>query len=391
MSPALRIGAVGFGLIAVCYGLARFAFGLFLPQIDADLGLGSSVAGIVSGGSFAGYCVAILVSAALTQRFGARAVATLAALVAGIGMAGIALAPNPILLAVSVLVAGASTGLASPPMAAAVVAAVHKDRQDATNTTINAGTSMGVAVSGPIAFAMAGQWRLAFGAFAVLAFALAVAAARHLPQARGQRRVPGTLPRFDSAMLHLVAATFLTGAASTALWSFGSQLVAQRLAWETAASAALWSAIGAGGIAGAMAGKLVARFGLEHVHTTFLAVMALSIFAVGSEWVPASAALAGGSLFGGAYVTLTGVYLIWSVRLLPDRPATGLTIAFLMLAVGQTAGAPLFGWLLAELGSNAASAVFAGIAIVAGSFGKFHRLLPTTRKTEDVSCTVAGP
>ena len=36
MSPALRIGATGFGLIAVCYGFARFAFGLFLPQIDGE-------------------------------------------------------------------------------------------------------------------------------------------------------------------------------------------------------------------------------------------------------------------------------------------------------------------------------------------------------------------
>ncbi|MCJ1962447.1 MFS transporter [Novosphingobium mangrovi (ex Hu et al. 2023)] len=391
MSPALRIGAVGFGLIAICYGLARFAFGLFLPQIDADLGLGSSLAGIISGGSFAGYCIAILVSAALTQRFGARAVATLAALVAGIGMAGIALAPNPILLAVSVLVAGASTGLASPPMAAAVVAAVREERQDATNTTINAGTSVGVAVSGPIALAMAGQWRLAFGAFAVLAFALGVSAASLLPQTPTQSRWPRTLPRFDRAMLHLIAATFLTGAASTALWSFGSQLVAQRLTWGAAASAALWSVIGAGGIVGAMAGKLVARSGLENVHTTFLAVMALSIFAVGSELVPAPVALAGGGLFGAAYVTLTGVYLIWGVRLLPDRPATGLTIAFLMLAVGQTAGAPLFGWLLAALGSNASTAVFAGIAILAASLGKFHRLLPASRKTQHVSCPVAGP
>ena len=66
MSPALRIGATGFGLIALCYGFARFAFGLFLPQIDAELHLGPSLSGVISGGSFAGYCLAIIAAAALT-------------------------------------------------------------------------------------------------------------------------------------------------------------------------------------------------------------------------------------------------------------------------------------------------------------------------------------
>lgn len=93
MSPGMTLGAVGFGLIAICYGFARFAFGLFLPQIDADLSLSSTVGGLISGGSFLGYCVAIVVSAHLTERLGPRVVATGAALVAAVGMTGIAAAP----------------------------------------------------------------------------------------------------------------------------------------------------------------------------------------------------------------------------------------------------------------------------------------------------------
>ena len=36
---------------------------LFLPQIDSDLSLGPSLSGLISGGAFAGYCVAISASA----------------------------------------------------------------------------------------------------------------------------------------------------------------------------------------------------------------------------------------------------------------------------------------------------------------------------------------
>lgn len=54
MSPILTLGATGFGLIAVCYGFARFAFGLFLPSINADLALSSTLSGLISGGAFLG-------------------------------------------------------------------------------------------------------------------------------------------------------------------------------------------------------------------------------------------------------------------------------------------------------------------------------------------------
>lgn len=37
----------GAALIAISYGLARFAFGLFVPPIRSDLGLTPSVIGIV--------------------------------------------------------------------------------------------------------------------------------------------------------------------------------------------------------------------------------------------------------------------------------------------------------------------------------------------------------
>jgi len=366
MSPALRIGATGFALIAVCYGFARFAFGLFLPQIDGELGLGTSLGGVISGGSFAGYCIAIVASAILTERLGARAIAVGAALVAAIGMAGIALAPSPLILAIAVVVAGSSTGLASPPMAAAVAAAVSKGRQDLTNTVINAGVSAGVALSGPIALAIMGQWRLAFGAFAAVALVLAIAAAIALPAASGSGR-SGGLPPMTGPVLRLISASFLMGAASTALWSFGGQLVASQLDWGTTGTGLLWTCIGVGGLVGALAGTLVGKFGLDRVHWAFLGLMAASILSVGLGLGPVPT-LVGGAVFGAAYVMLTGVYLIWGTHALPDRPATGLMVGFLTIAVGQTVGAPLFGFLMAGPGVEFAVICFAAAALIAAAF-----------------------
>ncbi|AUA59890.1 MFS transporter [Achromobacter spanius] len=367
MSPAATLGATGFALIAVCYGFARFAFGLFLPQVDAELSLSSTLSGLISGGAFLGYCIAIALSAYLTERVGPRAVAIVAALIAAAGMAGIAAAPSAPWLAGAVMLAGSSTGLASPPLAAAVTAAVKPDRQNATNTVINAGTGAGVVLSGPVALMMGDQWRLAYSGFAVAAVGLAFAAALTLP--RGSQTVTNNthgLPSLNGELRRLIAAAFLTGAASTAIWSFGAQLVALRLDWNSAGAGLLWIAIGAAGIAGASAGHLIARFGMDRVHHVFLAAMAAGILMIGIADTSAALTLGGGLLFGAAYIMLTGVYLLWGVQALPDRPATGVTIAFLALAIGQTAGAAVFGLLMEHLTANYAVAIFACLALTAG-------------------------
>ncbi|WP_296270902.1 MFS transporter [Pseudomonas sp. UBA6323] len=363
MTREWRLGVTGFGLIAVCYGFARFAFGLFLPQIDADLALPDAVGGLIAGGSFLGYCLAIVVAAQLTERLGARTVAFVAA---SIGMLGIALAPSAFWLAAAVLLAGVSTGLASPPMAAAVAAIVQPQRQDGTNTLINAGTSAGVILSGPVALMFGAEWRLAYGVFAAAACVLAVLAVLHVPRTSVppvQAHAGAAL--FSATLKRLVVASLLMGAASTALWSFGSEIVAQRLGWQSAGAGLLWVVIGAAGIAGAGAGALVARLGVDWAHRLCLAALAAAIVLVGLGSAPALTLL-GGALFGAAYITLSGIYLVWGVAALSERPATGLTIAFLGIAVGQTLGAPVFGALASWLSMTHAVVLFALLALAAG-------------------------
>ncbi|MCB8889348.1 MFS transporter [Vreelandella malpeensis] len=366
MSPALYLGGFGFGLIAVCYGFARFAFGLFLPQIDATLSLSSTLSGLISGGSFLGYCVAILLSAYLTERAGPRFVALLAALVAAFGMVGIAFANSPWWLAAAVMLAGSSTGLASPPMAAAVAAIVERHRQSATNTVINAGTGAGVVLSGPVALLMGEQWRLAFAGFAAIAFAFALLTFFCVPASANRSRDAARLPPLTGALKRLIAASFLLGAASTAVWSFGGQLVALSLDWGSFGAGLLWIAIGAAGMAGAAAGSLVERFGINRVHRVFLAALVAGTLMVGMVNTTPMLALLGGALFGVAYITVTGVYLVWGVKALSHRPATGLMVGFLTIAIGQTAGAPVFGLLMDQFSATVAVASFAALAAVAG-------------------------
>ena len=302
-----------------------------------------------------------------TERIGARAVAVVAALVAAIGMLGIACAPSATWLAVAVFLAGSSTGLASPPLAAAVSVCFRPERQAAANTFINAGTSAGVVLSGPIALMMGGAWRWAFAMFALVAGVMALFAAASLPKgSERQTQSGGGLPAITGVLKRLIAAAFLMGAASTAVWSFGGQIVSLHLGWSQAKISLLWIAIGAAGIAGSGAGAWTARFGIHRVHWASLIALAAGILTVGLA--SHSALLVGGGvLFGAAYITLTGVYLVWGIAALPDRPATGLTIGFLAIAFGQACGAAMFGYLASWLAMSGIAIVFAALGLMAGA------------------------
>ena len=98
-------------------------------------------------------------------------------------------------------------------------------------------------------------------------------------------------------------------------------------------------------------------------------MLAASLALVGLVFTTPLLTLIGGALFGAAYVMLTGVYLVWGTTTLAERPATGLMVGFLTIAIGQTLGAPVFGFLMGHAGLAPTVWAFIGVALAAGVFG----------------------
>lgn len=342
----LRSGLVlsGIALIATCYGFARFAYGLFAPRFAEELALSPRLSGLIAGGGYLGYCLAIGASTVLTSRWGPRRVAVLAGTVATVGMVVVASASSAPMLAVGVLVAGSSTGIASPPLAAAVARWVDERVRDTSQTVVNAGTGVGVLVSGPVALALTDRWRLAWGLFAVVTAVVTIWVARAVPaggrsgpgdeEDRARFRVPGTWA--------LALAAFALGLASIAVWTFGQELVraGSRVGWL---APVVWTAIGAAGVLGAFAGPVVARLGVRTSWTVLMVLLASGTAGLAAARGEPAIVLVAGALFGATYIALSGVLLIWATRTYAARPALGVGLAFFMIAAGQAVGAPLVG------------------------------------------------
>lgn len=372
MRPGLTLIPAGVALVGVSYGLARFALGLFLPEIRNDLGFGPEIAGAIGGGTYAGYCLAIVVSAFVVERLGPRRVCIAGGLVAATGMALIAVSESPWMLAAAVVFAGLSTGLTSPPLAQAVSQVIPKPGQPRANTLMNSGTSVGVALSGPIALAATGAWREAYLMFAALAAISAVWAVFAVPGHKLVKDDSGSgadagnglsgLLRRDAVTVVLAAAGM--GFASAAYWTFAGEVVTEVGALSRDVAGMTWLVLGLAGLFGAAAGDLIQRFGINAVHRGSLIALAAATILLVTAPADLPAVLLSAALFGAAYIMLTGVYLVWGVRVYADRPAIGLGLPFLMIAVGQVAGAPVAGLLAGAASYTAAFTVFAAVAIL---------------------------
>ncbi|WP_313404460.1 MFS transporter [Aeromicrobium sp.] len=364
-----QLTAAGLALIAACYGLARFAYGVFVPAFREEFGLGSAVTGAIASGSFVSYCLAIVAASLLTPRFGGKRVAVAAGVVATVGTLTIASAPNAAVLAVGVLVAGSSTGIASPPLAHAVAHTVAERSRDRTQTVINAGTGVGIMLAAPIALLASDEWRLAWFTFA-LACALVTAWVAWAVPAGESGSTEGARSLLPTPLLPAGASTLLiaavtAGFASSAVWTFGRDVLVTEGGLSEGASLSTWALLGAFGVLGATAGDLARHLGLRASWTITMLAMGAATLLMGLFPGILSIAWLAAAMFGASYIALSGLLLLWGTRVFPDSPAAGVGVAFLALALTQATGSATVG-VLVDSNADCAFVITAFVAVVGG-------------------------
>lgn len=367
MKRDVALGVTGFALIAVTYGMARFSWGIMLPDIRQEIPFTPEVAGLIAACSYVAYCLSVFIASFLTDRFGPRVTAMLAAILAAAGLLILAFSAAPLSLASGLFIAGLSSGLASPSLAGAVNDDVPPERQTQVNTVINAGTSGGIILSVPILFFMPGGWRVACGVFALLALVCLIAAWRSLPE-RGAKQTERAL-RWrilfrKPGMFRLLVIAFVSGVASAAWWSFGPELLHSHTRVDSAMTNILWLVSGGAGVLAVFTGTVARRIGMRGVYwgSQFFMAASLAALAVShgfSGWLFPVVAMS-----GAGYVILSGVLLVQGAAIAQPSPAAGVSIAFLMLAAGQVVGSVLFGQLYGTIGAVGALAVFSGLSWV---------------------------
>ncbi|RFU19201.1 YbfB/YjiJ family MFS transporter [Geodermatophilus marinus] len=361
--PAVLVGA-GLSVIAVTYGLARYGFGLYLPQFRAEFGISAGTAGGLAAGGYLAYCAAALLAPLLVARGRARAALWVAGGSAALGSVVVATAPGTAVLAVGVLVAGSGAGAATPALVAAVAATVRPAGVARAQGVVNSGTGAGVVAGGLLVLAVPGAWRPAWLGFAVLALVVTRVADRSArwPAATGGPHPAG---RPWDGLGRATAAAVLAGAGCAGTWTFGRDLLTADGGLAPAVSGALWCVLGAAGLAGGVSGALVERHGVRRAWcgSLLVAAAATTLLAL-RPGVPWLAGVALGA-FGGSFVALSGVLIAWGARARPDGAAGAAAFLFVGLTAGQALGAVALGGLADLAGLPAALLLAAGTVLLA--------------------------
>jgi predicted MFS family arabinose efflux permease len=369
-APPARVARTvvpGAAMVAMSFGLARYGYGLLLPEMRSELGLSPNAAGLISSGTYASYLVANIAVISVTSRWGARTAIALAAALGAGGMAVVAAAHSAAVLAVGVVVAGAASGLAYPPYADLVATEVPLRRRDLAWSAISSGTGWGVAVAGPIAIVAGERWRVAWLLFVALSIGIGVLAVRLAPpqravarQARPQLSWTWFLcPRSRPLLLSAV----LVGTGSAVWWVFSVDSL--RDAGIGADSARIAYAVcGAAGILASGSGAVFSRLGLRAGYLVACTLLGASVAVLGLATANLGAALIAAVLFGAFFNAVVAAQGIWSSRVFADHPAAGLAAVNTALTIGTLIGPILAGVAIAGLGFES-TLVAAGVTVLA--------------------------
>lgn len=353
--------AAGSALIAATYGLVRMAYGLFLPDVQADLGLDVAAAGVVSAGASVVYGVGAVVGF-LTAARHARALVIAAAVAASVGALGMALSPVSLVFAVFAIASSAGAGLASPALVAVLQRDPATSRSPRSQAVVNAGTGPGVVIAGTLALVLAPDWRLAWIIAAVVTVLAAVGV---LGAARGgmDAAVPPTLPPLSWFVAHrrVLLAALLFGAGSAAVWTYGrTMLVASET--SSGASMAAWVTLGIGGTLVIVTARWMERLepSVAWVVTAIVVAIATVGVLAGGAW-----ALLTFAAFGWGYTAGSGVLIAWTAQIDAPRAPAGTALLFVTLILGQALGAAVVGGVIPAAGYPVAFVLAASVSAAA--------------------------
>jgi predicted MFS family arabinose efflux permease len=350
----------------VSFGMARYGYGLLLPDIRRGFALGPALLGLIGTGSYAGYLLATALTGRFSARAGARRTAIAGGLLAAAGMAGAGLAPTPAMFAAAIVLAGTSAALCYAPFADAA-RAIAPDKRPRVLAAINCGTGYGVALAAPVAIVAGTAWRgawLAFAAIALLATAWAARVLGNPPRDVHDER-PRSSWRMSRKAARLVAGGVVLGAGSSAYWTFAVAHVVDSGALTATGSRTFPAVAGVAGVLATGTGDLMRALGAARAYRLLVVLEAAGIALLAVAPTPAGA-FASAILFGAAYNAAVGVQAIWSTEL-TDTPSAGLSAVMGANGAGLMLGPVAAGALAAQTGLATVLALGAAVVLSAAA------------------------
>lgn len=357
---------------ASAFGLARFAYAVLLPPMQADLDWSYATAALLNTVNAAGYLIGALVAARVGRRLGVRQAFLLSLVTTAVALGASALSTLlPVLLGLR-LIAGA-TGAVTFILGAALTASLASANPGRSSALLMgvyvAGGGLGIVVTGLLLPATLAWypaelgWRIGWavlGVVGILAWLMAAPAARRVPE-------PPPRPAGSRApvrgMIPLLSGYTLFGAGYIAYMTFIVALLRGDGATDVQVSV-FWIVLGLAAIGGGFAwSPVIGRLSGGRAPALLMVVVALG---AGLPLFGSHPVLALGSavLFGATFLALVGSVTHAAHRVLdPHQVTDGIGILTVGFAIGQSIG-PLLSGILADSADGVRAGLALSVAVV---------------------------
>jgi MFS family permease len=380
------IVGVGFLIIFACIGLARYAYTMLLPSMQAGLGLPYDRMGFIGTGNFCGYLLSVVLAPRLIRRFRPRAVITGGLILVTLSLFGVSVSNGFFVPLTLYFLVGMGTGFANIPTMALISYWFHSDQRGKAAGLMIGGNGAAIVLAGVLVPCLnrsfgADGWRAGWLLLAIIALAVTVLAAwlvRNHPSDMGLEPLGRATPpspdqliprehRGDGALLVRLGLLYLAfGATFMVFGTFIVTTMVREYGFSEAKAGVYWSWAGFFSLfSGVLFGMLSDRIGRKYGVALVFAVQSIAYLLAGLK--PGSIGLMiaiviyGSALFAipAIMAAAVGDYLGLS------RAAAAFSTITIFFAVGQTVGPALAGVIGKATGSFTGAYLLAGLITAA--------------------------
>ena len=368
----IAVGVGGASVVGVAFGMARYAYGLSLPDVRSEFELSELVLGLIASGTFAGYLIGLVSVPVLSARRGPRAPTTVGTLCGVVGATTVALAPSAWILAAGAVLSGSAAGWVWAPYSDIVTKVAPRRHQSTLLAAITTGTGLGLVGLAALGFlATLTSWRVTWAGIGLAAAAAALLNMRAVPRPAPDRGTTESTWRsgWQQGMVMPLTYAVLYFAATTIYFTYAGE-AARSGGLAAAAAPLLFACIGAAGLVALSTGRMTGVVGAPAVGVASLCVVSLALVVLGAGRSSLVLTLVSALLFGAGFMVGSSVLAIWTAEVVPEHPGDGFTVALVVGAVTSIVAPAAMGALIPGVGLPgmlmlvAAAAAVGAVALV---------------------------
>jgi predicted MFS family arabinose efflux permease len=367
---SLAFIAASVAMASVTYGVGRYAYGLFLPQIRRDFGLDTFTLGLIASVGTVVYLLSNIVASAIAVHFKPRTFTVIGGAVTTLGLALVGIATNAPTAVGGILLAGAGAGIYTPAQFEAIEAWLLPPWKSRAMGAVNAGATPGKILTGLAAFWIQSSWQHAWLELAAVSCGVTVWNAWLLPN----RAVThdGMKPKRHmhirlftrAACIPLYGTLVIYGLLFSIYLTFAIDLLSSVGAMKSPVDKLFWPLLGVAGLTTVFTGSAVSRYGVRSLLSVSLPLCGLSYamlaLASNNPWVILGSAV----LFGATSIAPGTGFMVWGIRLFNERPSIGSGTVFFFQSVGTIMGPIVFGWIAPRIGVVPVFLALAALSVV---------------------------